>query len=704
MSESQPADGSEIAAAGNRTGNVSGDEPADAVPTAPQAEGGGWASPGATSSDSAAAAATRPAFPTQPGHGYNHAYPGQPPYQAPYAQAAPAPDPAAVQRRRRRMWVAASAVAALGLISAGIYVLLPGRTGNSVVTAVNCRPADLTSCLIKAPAGAELLSSSDGDQWPQQTSSTADLYAANITTGSTGFGNQTASLLKQDGLKTIVHTDWNAVDGDDVDIVLLGFDSQSGAKAWNSTRAAEILATYPGPTVAVPGDSTDTAHAASKADSKGNFGAGFTTVVGRIVLDVTYSSPNKLNSQDLRNWAGTELASLHTAPAAAADPATPAPGHQQVACGSGIESCLAATPSGGQPWTSSADSHWISGHSLTPSQLAHLLWDDSSSATQQQVLSDFTSDGVTGVAHTDWSTEDAYKQADIYLVQTITAAGAQALENSDFGSAPNFGDGLTASDYTIPDESGAEAWRTGKTDSSGFIDFAYTATIGNVVVMGWEYFYGSFDAGTANTWAQAQLDKIKASVKTEPMGLFSLTTPKLPAASERTCTSTVNCLMRVPSGATDTTTTSSYYQGVQNLGASAYVNEYESSLADDMTSWLTADGFSTAEHHAWTASNGATADAVLLKYRSPAQAQAAALLEFGINASGDRVCTAKAVPNSLCLAAPVSTEDYLQPETIRVLAWKGDYEVSISVTLSNSADLLHAYTWAEQQLDMLPAS
>jgi hypothetical protein len=62
------------------------------------------------------------------------------------------------------------------------------------------------------------------------------------------------------------------------------------------------------------------------------------------------------------------------------------------------------------------------------------------------------------------------------------------------------------------------------------------------------------------------------------------------------------------------------------------------------------------------------------------------------------------VPDSLCLAAPVGASDLLQKETVRVLVWKGDYEVSVSVSISNSADLVQAYTWAQQQVGMLSST
>lgn len=68
------------------------------------------------------------------------------------------------------------------------------------------------------------------------------------------------------------------------------------------------------------------------------------------------------------------------------------------------------------------------------------------------------------------------------------------------------------------------------------------------------------------------------------------------------------------------------------------------------------------------------------------------------------MCTDPAVPDSMCLATPVSINDFFQKETIWVVAWKGDYEVSVSVTVSNQADLADAYALAQQQLDLLPPS
>jgi hypothetical protein len=615
----------------------------------------------------------------------------------------PTPDPAAKAKRQRRLLIAGAVVVVLGLIAVGIYALLPGRSGNSVVTAVTCKPTTLTSCLIQAPAGAVRLSASGSDQWPQQTVASADAYAGNIVTDTPGVGDETQGLLGQDGVKTIVHNDWNAVDGDNVDIVVLEFGTQKGAQDWNSTRSAEVLEAYPGASIAIPGDTSTEAHGAVKADSKGNVDAAYSTVVGRMVLNVAYSSPSQLSAPDLRNWAGTELASLRSAPAPAADPAPTAPGTEQVACGSGLQTCLEAEPGDGQAWVSPSDSRWVSGSTLSTSQFVGLWWEASSSSVQQQVLKDFATNGVTGISHEAWTVNSGFEQADIYLVQTVTAAGASQLASADFNE-PNWGGGLSGVGYTIPNTTGTQAWYTNKTDSNGFIDFEYSATVGNVIIMGWEYFYGSFDSGTANSWAEPQVDRVQASERTAPLGLFSLSAPSsLPAAQSGSCAAASgDCLLPLPSGATDTTRSS--YQSGQALTTAAYADRYETNSSDDIATWLTADGYISGEHRSWTASNGATADVALLKYNSAAQAHAAALLEYGGNAANNRACTDTAVPDSLCLAAPVSASDLLQKETVRVLAWRGDYEVSVSVSISNSADLTQAYTWAQQQLDMLAAT
>lgn len=640
--------------------------------------------------------------PVQPGQGYP-AYPGYPGYgiPTPYGPYGPAPQPVPAKRkfnRKRVLWTVTAIVAALALVAVGIVVLWPGRSGNSVVAKVQCQPTILATCLIKPPSGANRLTSTDS--WEQQDAPSVQLYASDITGNVPGVSANTASLLTGDGLHKIIHTDWNAADGNNVDLILLQFDTQKGARAWNVTRAAEILAAYPGQSVAIPGDSANKAHAGTKIDSLGNVGAAYSTVVGNFVLDVTYSSPNQFSADDLENWAGTELASLRTAPPAAADPADVAPGNQQVACGQ-LSSCLMAMPSGTEHWQAPNDGNWISSGTLSASQYVHLFWDKKQSV-QQQVLSNFSTDGVTGIAHQDWANGDATEQADIYLVQTITTTGANALTGSNFGEPDWSASGETGTGYSIPHESSAQAWQSTKPDSNGFYEVYFTQTFGNVIAEGWMFFYGSLDTGTANSWARSQLDQVSRTVNTVPMGLFPLNAPALPAAQQGSCPSADDCLLPLPAGASDTTG-SSYHTG-RSLDALGYAVQYESGSSTAFSKWLGAVGLENAEHRSWTASDGATADAVLLKYGKPADAQATAMLEHGLNASADRDCTDAAVPDSVCLASPVNTSDPLQNETIWVLAWKGDYEVSISVMRSNTADVADAYTWAQQQLALLPAS
>jgi hypothetical protein len=697
MAESEPADmrpGPVAEAAADAEPEPEAAEPepvAQAVPeTQPEAEPeAADASAGATEEQAPTVAV--PAF----GAGWGMSAPPTPVWAAPQKRAR-----SWNWRRKKVLWTAAAVVAALALVAAGVVALLPGRTGNSVVAAVTCQPSHMASCLIKMPAGAVLLN--DGDDsataWPKRTTVTADLYASNVTRDAAGVGNETAAQLDSDGMDQIVHTDWNAVDGDNVDLVVLQFTSQKGAHAWNSARTAEILAAYPGQAVSIPGDSTGKAHAAVKADAKGNVAAAYSTVVGNLVLNVAYSSPKTFGAADLQNWAGTELASLKTAPAPAADPPDAAPATEQVACPR-LTSCLASMPSGAEHWQSPNSGDWIRSSTLTQSQYIKLFWTDSRKLAPG-VTANFTNDGVTGIAHQDWDTDGAAKQADFYLIQTITATGAATLTGTNFGEPlwdSSTGHGI---EHTIPGESGVQSWYTSKADSDGFVSFYFTATLGNVIAEGWEFFDGSFDAATADRWAKAQLDRVRGSMTTAPMGLFPLTAPKLPASSQGSCAASGDCLLALPHGATDTTSTS--YNVSEVVDADTYAIHDEPASSDEVNTWLGAAGLKTAEHRSWSAGGGVTADAVLLRYGKPAQAQAAAMLEYGLNAAGQRVCTDAAVPDSLCLAAPVSTTDPLQEQTIWVLAWKGDYEVSVSVTKSNTADVADAYTWAQEQLDLLP--
>lgn len=617
--------------------------------------------------------------------------------------AVPAKPPVDKRKRKRVLWTVAAVVAAAALVTGGVIALLPGRTGNSVVATVECAPTKLASCLIKAPEGAvRLTASSSTDPWPQQTVSSMDQYGSNIVDYSPGIDGDATSELAADHAGTVVHNDWNAVDGDDVDMVLLSFPTQKDAKAWNAVRDGEILAAYPGQSVAIAGDSTGAAHVATKQDAHGNIDAGYSVVVGDLVLDVSYSSPSPFDAQDLKTWAGTELASLHTAPPAAVDPADAAPSTEQVACtGSELTSCLMSVPDGGEAWTNPTSSSWQSGSNLSSSQLVHEWWRDASSSSQSAVLADFTADGVTGIAHEDWTLDDGDEQADVYLIQAITATGADELDSEDLGE-PDWDSGGSGDEFNVPDENGALAWHSSKTDKQGFDDAYVTDSVGNVDVVEWIYNYGSFDSHMTDGWAQSQINRVSAAEKTVPMGLFSLTAPSLPAPAQASCGASADCVMPLPGGASDTT--SSSYQVTADLSAASYASQYESLSNQEFTDWLGADGFVSAAHRSWTASDGATADAVVLKYAKPAQAQAAASLEYGINAVADRVCTDSALPDSYCLAAPVSPSDYLQKEQVWVLAWKGDYQVDVQVTVSNSADVSQAYAWAEQQLDMLPAN
>ena len=602
-------------------------------------------------------------------------------------------------KRKRIIWTLTAVVAVVAVAAVGIVALLLGRTGNSIVAKVQCRPSDLSSCLINAPAGAVQLSSPT--PWSQEAAPSTELYSSTITSDAVGLKSDSTTLLGQDGLHQVVHTDWNAVDGDDIDLVLLQFGSRRGAQAWNSTRTAETTAAYPGQGVAIPGDTAGKAFAATKADAQGDVDAAYSAVVGDLVLNVAYSSPKALSPQDLASWTGTELASLRSAPAAAADPAPVAPSTENLACAAPLGSCLMPMPKGGQRWDSPNDKLWVSSSTLTPAQFIHLGWEGEPSA-QVAVTADFNADGVTGIAHEDWATDDADKQADVYLIQTITAAGATALTSTNFGEPDWTGSGVTGVPYTIPNQPDAQAWYTNKTDSDGFIEFYFTATVGNVIVHAWLDFYHTFDTATADSWADSELDLVSHSSTSQPMGLFPLTAPTLPAAGQGACPASGDCLLPLPAGTTDTT--SSSYSATENVNAVAYSGQYEGVTSNDVATWLASDGFKGAEHRSWTAAAGAAADAVLLKYGNPAQAKAAAMLEYGDNALGARDCTDSAVPDSLCLATAVSATDYMQEETIWVLAWKGDYEVRVAVTLSNGADVADAYTWMQQQLDLLPAS
>ncbi|MBR7838347.1 hypothetical protein KDL01_34070 [Actinospica durhamensis] len=589
---------------------------------------------------------------------------------------------------------AVAAVAALATV--GVVVSNSGRHGDSVVKAVACAPATLASCLIKAPAGAIQLGFDSG--WDQTTAPSVDGYASNITGDAKGMTSDTSNEVGGDGESGLVHADWNAVDGDNVDLVLLEFATLKGAQAWNDTRSAEILAAYPGQSAGIPGDSTGAAHAGAKPDSRGDFDAAYSTVVGDLVLNVAYSSPNQLETADLRNWVGTELASLHSAPAPAADAPAPAPGMEEVAC-ENLRACLPSRPSGDVPWAWSYKSSWVSASTLTPAQFGKIWWQPNA---QIAVQGAFNLADMTGVVHTSWANADDSQQADVYIAQALTEEGASFVYSRDFGE-PQWGAGLKGISYAIPGEPEAQAWYTNKTDSHGLTQFTFIDQIGNVVVHAWFYFAGSLNKTLANAWAKTITDRVKASAHQVDLGLPSLAAPAIKTVAQGTCPTSDNCLAPLPAGASDTTS-KSLYEANTSVSATTYATEYDTLYGLQYGTWLTADGFQSAEHREWSAKSGATADAVVLKFGSAAQAKASATIEYGLSDEAERSCTVSAAADTLCLAEPVSTSDYYQTETVQVLAWKGDYEVRVTVAISDRADLAEAYAWAEQQLALLPAA
>lgn len=137
--------------------------------------------------------------------------------------------------RQRVLWIATAAVAVLAVVAVGVVVLIPGRSGNSAVTMAHCQPASLETCLIAAPAGAVRLSSTGA--WAPVAAPSAALYASNVVDGDAPSLNGDVALqLNLDGLHNVVHTDWNAADGDVIDLVVLQFDTQKGARAWGRCR------------------------------------------------------------------------------------------------------------------------------------------------------------------------------------------------------------------------------------------------------------------------------------------------------------------------------------------------------------------------------------------------------------------------------------------------------------------------------------
>jgi hypothetical protein len=204
----------------------------------------------------------------------------------------------------------------IGLLVLSGLLVLPGCVTKVTGTAEpaasptakgTCQPGDLMRCIVAAPTGAAAYPTSLG---PNGAVATRQFLAAFYPEDPRN-DNQIADELRTEGLRSIAHRDWAVTQGDQVDIVLLGFATATGARqraehVADSTRHDPTLRTFEGS--GMPGGVV--AFVDRTVDKNGNVGVRAYAAFGQVELEFNYFHPATLDAADLTAQIGREVTLL----------------------------------------------------------------------------------------------------------------------------------------------------------------------------------------------------------------------------------------------------------------------------------------------------------------------------------------------------------------------------------------------------------
>lgn len=164
------------------------------------------------------------------------------------------------------------------------------------------------SCIAAAPDGSKSYTTALG---PDGTVTTQQFLAA-FYPDDAQYHNQIANQLQEEGLQSVAHRNWEVTGGDEIDIVLLGFASASGAKdrarlVEESTQRDPTLTTFSGSGM----PSGVVALVDRAVDKYGNIGVRAYAAYGQVEMEFNYFRPQSLDAADLTAQIGREVALLN---------------------------------------------------------------------------------------------------------------------------------------------------------------------------------------------------------------------------------------------------------------------------------------------------------------------------------------------------------------------------------------------------------
>lgn len=208
-----------------------------------------------------------------------------------------------------------ASLAATVALAAGCTTTVSG-TGSVDVPPGGSTPSDhprsagpaepLVDKVIDPPAGATPWHT----PWARNRTPTPRQFVAHVYRP--GFVNTQVYWLEDEGIRHVAHATWYAPDRDQVDMVLLQFDSVEGAVA-RYRSATDPLHYSIGVGIksfAVPGKPHAVAYYDPHPDQLGNVRAYLYCRVGAVVIEEFYFSPGRIRTHDAIAWMRAQRAAL----------------------------------------------------------------------------------------------------------------------------------------------------------------------------------------------------------------------------------------------------------------------------------------------------------------------------------------------------------------------------------------------------------
>jgi len=373
--------------------------------------------------------------------------------------------------------------------AAGISLAVPLSAVLCLATLSGCGPVQ--KMLPKAQLKGELLTAPIGSK-PYARGTLAPggvLDLDQFVDGTFTKADRTSAEQDAEGeeFRYAVETNWDAGDGTRADVFLLQFHDSDGAQGYVSdvseSTSSDQKPNEPLNTVSgVPGSETWTAGA---INTSGDIPQICWTAVGNIVVEVHFFSPGTANTpafeqlvrdQYARVKGSVGMPSPLPAPTGSAPaPRVTAPASATTADRDRLRRDLVPLPDKAQPWQTTSQN----GPTGVLTLAQYVKQFSESAADKQQDIDSNTSRGFQYAVREDWFGSGS-SQADLYLIQFSSAAGAQSLTLADqSGTANTVG---TAATYPIPGSGDAMAYETDKLDSLGNVYTQVYAVVGNVVM------------------------------------------------------------------------------------------------------------------------------------------------------------------------------------------------------------------------------